>query len=396
MKTKEELKKIASNAIDNAAVELKEISDQIWKHPELGNEEFYAHDLLTDFLAKHGFQTEKSYKMDTAFRGSYGSLSVGPNVAILCEYDALPSLGHACGHNLISELGLAAGIGIKAAIEHGDEHCGKVTVLGTPDEEGHGGKIELIKAGAFDDVTAAMMSHGYPISDPAPVLLARETLEVTFYGKASHAAGYPWEGVNALDAAVTCYNSIACLRQQIKPTWRIHTIIIEGGEKVNIIPEKAVIQVCVRAPTNKEMEDLKAKITEILKSSAKANGCQVEWITSDQPFAAMVNNPTLVSLYEQNISLIQTDTVPSAKGGHYGSTDMGNVSQVVPSIRPIFYFGSDEANHTRGFAKDSGSPKAQPYALIQAKVLAHTAIDVFMDTRLQQEIEKEFKQMNLN
>lgn len=396
MTTRDQLKKIACDAIDSTADELRQISDDIWQHPELGNEEFYAHDVLTKFLEKHGFQTERSYKMKTAFRGTHDSGENGPNIAILCEYDALPSIGHACGHNLISELGLAAGLGVKAAMTSSNNLSGKVTVLGTPDEEGNGGKIELIKGGAFDDVDVAMMSHGYPVNDPAPVLLARETLEVIYLGKASHAAGYPWEGINALDAAVMAYNSIACIRQQIKPTWRIHVIIKEGGEKINIIPEKTVLHVCVRAPTNPEMLQLKGKITDILKSAASATGCQVEWRTFNQPYAAMVNNKTLVDLYESNMALLQSELVPSAKGGQYGSTDMGNVSQVVPSIRPIFYFGSNVALHTRDFARDSAVPEAQPYALTQAKVLAQVAIDIMWDKELQLQIKRDFAEVSPN
>ncbi|XP_060576226.1 peptidase M20 domain-containing protein 2-like [Ruditapes philippinarum] len=386
----EKAKKTACDAIDRAAPELKEISGSIWSNPELGLEEKHAHKLLTTFLEKHGFQTERSYKMETAFRATFISTSSTPNIAFISEYDALPSIGHACGHNLIAEVGVAAGLGLMAALQSSNDIKGKVTVLGTPAEEGYGGKIDLINAGAFEDIDIAMMAHPFPDNDVLPIALSRETIQVTYTGKASHAAGYPWEGINALDAAVMCYNSIACLRQQMKPNWRMHCIIKEGGVKVNIIPEKAVLHISFRAPTDAEKETLKAKVVEIYKAAAAATGCQVEVGLVGQPFSAVLHNKVMAGLYQSNLATLQTDDVPTVKSAVLGSTDMGNVSQIVPSIHPSFYIGGRAVNHTREFTKEAGDPKAQQYALIQAKVLASCAIDILMNPDILKNIKEEF------
>ncbi|KAL3852164.1 hypothetical protein ACJMK2_015839 [Sinanodonta woodiana] len=350
----ENLKAIACAEIERMSGDLRILSNEIWTHPELGMEETKAHNYLTGFLEERGLQVERSFKLKTAFRAVYGSADAGPNLAVMCEYDALPEIGHACGHNLIAEVGVAAGLGIMAAIKASPKAIGKVTILGTPAEEGYGGKIDLIKHGAFDDVDVAMMAHPFPSSDPTPVMLARETLVVSFHGRSSHAAAYPWEGVNALDAAVLCYQNIACLRQQIKPTWRIHAIFKKGGTKVNIIPEEAVLEVAVRAPTDAEYKQLRQKVVTCVEAAATATGCSMEYQTVDKPYSALVSNEILSRLYESNLASIHKDDGPSFRSGIYGSTDMGNVSRTVPSIHPHFYIGGIAVNHTRDFTIDAG------------------------------------------
>lgn len=388
----EELKKTACSTIDACATELGDISAELWNNPELGYEEKHAHGVLTMFLEKHGFQTERSYKFETAFRAAYTGKCPGPNIAFLSEYDALPSIGHACGHNLIAEVGVAAGLGLKSVLETSDKINGKVTVLGTPAEEYGGGKVELINAGAFKDVDVAMMAHPFPDNDPIPLALSEETMQVTYTGKPSHAAGYPWEGVNALDAAVMCYNSIACLRQQIKPTCRLHCIILEGGVKINIIPERAVIHIGFRGSTNEEKVQLKTKIEEIVKAAASVTGCKVEHENVGMPYSAMLHNREMVKLYESNLATVQTNAVPTVRGAVMGSTDMGDVSQVVPSIHPNFHIGGREVNHTRGFTREAGDSKAQTFALSQAKALAMTAIDILVFPKVLEKVKEEFQQ----
>ncbi|XP_045165056.2 peptidase M20 domain-containing protein 2-like [Mercenaria mercenaria] len=388
----EKLKLTTCDAIDRVAADLKKISDNIWTNPELGLEERHAHNVLMTFLEKHGFLTERSYKLETAFRATFSSSSNVPNIVFISEYDALPSIGHACGHNLIAEVGIAAGLGLMEALKSSNNIRGKVTVLGTPAEEGYGGKIDLLNAGTFTDIDVAMMAHPFPDNDPTPIALARETMQITYIGKASHAAGYPWEGINALDAAVTCYNSIACLRQQMKPNWRVHYIIKEGGVKVNIIPEKAVLHIGIRAPTDSEMHILKSKVVEIYKVAAVATGCRVESEIVGKVYSAMLHNKVMVDLYKSNMATLQKEAVPSVQSAVLGSTDMGNVSQVVPSIHPSFHIGGREVNHTRGFTKEAGDAKAQQFALIQAKTLAMAAIDILMDPDLLNKIKEEFLQ----
>ncbi|XP_052781615.1 peptidase M20 domain-containing protein 2-like [Mya arenaria] len=386
----ERLKQVACAAIDAAQEQLGDVSREIWCKPELAFKEKHAHKILTDFLDEHGFQTERSYKLETAFKATYGSRADGPNVSFISEYDALPEIGHACGHNLIAEVGVGAGLGLMAAMKVAGKPLGQVTVLGTPAEEGPGGKIHLIEAGAFTDVDVAMMAHPFPDNDFRPVALARLSLDVVYTGRASHAAGYPWEGVNDLDAAVTCYQGISCLRQQCKPDWRVHCIILEGGVKVNIIPERARLHVGVRAPSDEEMFMLKDKVMNIITSAATSTGCQVEHKLMSKPYSSMLSNEVMVGLFEKNVSRVQPPEVPTRPGSVFGSTDMGNVAHVVPSIHPNFHIGGRAVNHTRDFTGDAGSPMAQEYTLQIMKALAMTAIDILTDQERLQEIKQAF------
>ena len=247
------LKTVSSSAVDASARDLNALSLEIWKNPELGYKEFKAHQLLTDFLERKGFKVERSFGgLETAFRATFGSGR--PNVCVISEYDALPEIGHACGHNLIAEAGVAAGLGLKAALECDGAPKGMVTVLGTPAEEGGGEKAKLIEKGAFEATDLAMMVHPSSYSSLAPGFLAIAFMKVIFVGKASHAAAYPWEGVNALDAAIMAYNSLSVLRQQMKPSWRVHSIIKEGGVKPNIIPDRSVMELMVRTPHRHELQ----------------------------------------------------------------------------------------------------------------------------------------------
>ncbi|KAK3091322.1 hypothetical protein FSP39_018916 [Pinctada imbricata] len=270
------LKQAACDAIDAASTYLYDISQDIWSNPELSYNEHYAHYVLTRVQEEKGFCVEKKYKIDTAFRATIGCKENGPHVVVICEYDALPEIGHACGHNLIAESGVAAALGIQAAFLKAGRPLGLLSVLGTPAEEGGGGKVRLIKEGVFDDVNVAMMLHPAPMdSSHADFFLAANLVKVKYLGKASHAAAFPWEGINALDAAVTCYQTISNLRQQMKPTWRVHGIITNGGVKPNIIPEESNMEFIIRAPTKAEFDLLTKKCLECFESAAKATSCKV-------------------------------------------------------------------------------------------------------------------------
>ena len=206
-----ELKRVVILEIEKCSQELNKVGEEIWNNPELGYEEYKAHVLLTDFLERKGFAVERSYLgIKTAFRATFGDITK-PNICIICEYDALPEVGHACGHNLIAEAGIAAGLGIKAALEANGAPKGRLTVMGSPAEEGLGGKVKLIEEGAFNDIDVAMMVHPCPHNILKAVFLANIKFRVTFNGKAAHAAAFPWEGINALDAAVLAYNNISVL-----------------------------------------------------------------------------------------------------------------------------------------------------------------------------------------
>ena len=286
----------ASAAIDASSQELYELSSEIWRNPELGFEEYKAHELLTSFLEKKGFAVERSFTgIETAFRATFGSGR--PNVCVICEYDALPEIGHACGHNLIAEAGVAAGLGLKAALESGDAPKGRVTVLGTPAEEGEGGKINLIDNGAFEDVDIAMMVHPSPTSIITPGFLALKQLSVAYTGKASHAGAFPWEGINALDAAVLAYNSISVLRQQMKPTWRVHGVALNGGTDPAVIPDETHLLYYIRTPMKSELNTLERKVVACFQAAAKATGCQVEIKQKGATFEDLLSNDVLGHLY---------------------------------------------------------------------------------------------------
>ena len=237
--------------MDDHKHDLNEVGSKIWATPELGFKETYAHEVLTDFLEKHGFNVDRGYaQLPTAFRATFGSGK--PNLCIyvyICEYDALPQIDHACGHNLIAEAGVAAGLGVKAALQLPGAPTGTITVMGTPAEEGLMGKVKMIRNGAFDpdDIDVTMIVHPGPANLLRGGYNARGGVTAEFIGQVAHAAGAPWEGRNALDALNVAYTSVAVLRQQMMPTWRVHSIITEGGTVPNIIPDKAVIETWIRA-----------------------------------------------------------------------------------------------------------------------------------------------------
>ena len=384
------LKAISSARIDQSSELLHQVSDQIWKNPEVALTEKKAHSLLTTFLDNHGFTVERSYTgIETAFKATFGSGR--PNVCVICEYDALPEIGHACGHNLIAEAGVAAGLGLKAVLESNDAPNGTVTIMGTPAEESSGGKIDLIDNGAFNNVDIAMMVHPAVGDILSPGFLACAQSTVTYTGKAAHAAAFPWEGVNALDAAVMAYTSISALRQQMKPTSRIHAIIMNGGVKPNIIPELSEMEIFVRTSLKSDLVLLVQKVHHCLKGAAEATGCEHEITELSKPYYDLVTNKQLIELYRENWSALGVDAPLTAPPG--GSTDMGNLSYVVPSIHPKFRMGpGDLPNaHTREFTVKANTPEAHRATLTAAKAMAHTCIDVLTDSTLLAGIREEFE-----
>ncbi|XP_077980389.1 xaa-Arg dipeptidase-like [Glandiceps talaboti] len=377
----ENLKQKASEAIDKASADLNELSQEIWNNPELNFEEHHAHQVLTDFLEKYGFNVERKYLLDTAFRATYGNNDNGGlNVCVICEYDALPGIGHACGHNLIAECGAGAGLGIKATMEAAGKPMGKLTVLGTPAEEGGGGKVKMIESGAFKDIDVAMMCHPADRTCNAVAMpfLAIIHFDVTFHGKAAHASYAPWEGINALDAAVMFYQNMSVMRQQLKPSWRIHGVISNGGTKPNIIPEKTVVEFYLRTPSEGELSVLKEKALACAEGAAKSTGCTMEYSYGSH-YSNVISNRTLSSLFKSNGEKLGVKFLSEAVVANMssGSTDMGNVTYVVPGIHPMYGLDTDSVNHSHGFTAATGVPEAQQPTLVQAKALAMTALDVF-------------------
>ncbi|XP_063078701.1 peptidase M20 domain-containing protein 2-like [Engraulis encrasicolus] len=390
------------NKIDEARESFWQVSKDIWNCPELAYEEKKAHDTLVRFFSEdNSWAVDGHYKLDTAFRASWerrGSSSEGREIQIgfLCEYDALPGMGHGCGHNLIAEVGVAAGTGLKRLLETLPDcpHV-KITVLGTPAEEAGGGKVDMVEMGAFEGLDVVFMAH--PSQEDATYLpiVAEHDVVVKYHGKAAHAAAYPWEGVNALDAAVLAYNNLSVLRQQLLPSWRVHGIIRHGGVKPNIIPDFTELEYYLRTPLRKDLPAIRAKAEMCFRAAAMATGCEVEVIFAKNEFHDLLRIPTLERLFEENGKALGMEFITDITGSE-GSTDFGNVSHVVPGIHPNFYIGSEALNHTKEYTVAAGAEAAQFYTLRTAKALAMTALDVLFCPELMQSIKTEFSDVKKN
>lgn len=382
------LKKTSSAAILANSADLNALGDEIWKNPELNHEEYKAHDLLTDFLAVHGFSVEKSYTgLETAFRAEFGSGK--PKICVICEYDALPNIGHGCGHNLIAESGVAVGLGLKAALEASSSGVhGTVVILGTPGEEGGGGKVLLTRNGAFSDLDVLMMAHPSPVSVVQPMFDAVKELKVTYRGKEAHTASCPWEGVNALDAAIMGYNSVSVLRQQMRSSWRVQLVITEGGIKPSIIPQMSVVSVYIKAPDRSELSVLETRVTDCFRAASKATGCSVTISQQNFTHEDIRHNPVLADKFADNFRNLGVDFVD--KLSIYGSTDMVKVSKLVPTLYSYYKIGNAAVNHSKEFAKISNLPDSHARALCAAEALAHTALDVLSSKDLVGQIWESF------
>jgi amidohydrolase len=366
--------------VDQRSDLLLEASHRIHAHPELGYEEQFAHDLLTGMVEDEGLAVERhAYGIDTAFAARAGR--VGPTIAVCCEYDALPGIGHACGHNIIAAAGLGAGL---AAAALADELGGRVVVLGTPAEEGGGGKVKMIERGAFEGVDAALMVHPAGGDLRAMNVIAIQQVWVTYHGQAAHAAAFPHKGRNALDAAVLGYVNVAALRQHIRPEERVHGIITDGGDKPNIVPARAAAEWYVRAGTLRRLEPLKERVLACLQAGADAAGCTLEYEWRDPAYADMRDNRPIVDLYADNAARLGRPTAePTDSFSVVGSTDMGNVSQVVPSIHPMICSApANVAIHTAEFARFAGGEQGDQAVLDGAKAMALTVLDLWLDPGL--------------
>ncbi|HET9602174.1 MAG TPA: M20 family metallopeptidase [Acidimicrobiales bacterium] len=373
----EALKASACAEVDRWADRLVGVARQIHAQPELAYEERFAHDLLTGLLEEAGLAPERSaLGFETAFRAAAGSS--GPTVAVLCEYDALPGIGHACGHNVIAAAGLGAALATAPLARGG---LGRVVVLGTPAEEGGGGKIELARRGAFDGIDAAMMVHPADADLSNMDCVAIQQLEVTFSGEAAHAAAAPHRGRNALDAAVLGYLNVAALRQHIRPTERIHGIFTRAGDKPNIVPDHAAALWYVRSDTIETLQPLKQRVLACLEAGAAAAGCSCEHAWDNHPYADMRDNGPIGAAYAANAARLgRVVTAPDQAHRVVGSTDMGNVSYLAPSIHPMIKVAPEGVPiHTPEFARYAGREEADRAVLDGAKAMAMTVVDLWAD-----------------
>ncbi len=367
---------------------LIEVSHEIWEHPELCYEEQFAHDLLCSVLEDAGLTVERgAYGLPTAFRATTGS--GGPVVAVCCEYDALPGIGHACGHNVIAAAGLGAGL---AAASVAEELGGTVVVLGTPAEEGGGGKVRMIDAGALDGVDVAMMVHPADQDLDSFWAIAISVLQVTFRGRAAHAAAAPEQGVNALDAAVLAYMGVAALRQHIASHERVHGVFTHGGDKPNIVPDRAEMLWYVRSATSESLAALEPRVIAAIEAGAAATGATVEIERPSLPYRDLIDNGPLVAAYAANLAGLGRGLGAKVDRPEFlGSTDMGDVSHVVPAIHPMIAVAPrGVAIHTPEFATHARSESGDKAVLDGAVAMAETVVDLWTDSTLFREVRAAF------
>ncbi len=360
--------------IDELANELWDLSLRIHAHPELGFEEERAVAWIADMLQGAGFVVEKGAGgISTALRAVHPEERPGPGVAVLAEYDALPGLGHACGHNLIAASAVGAALGL-ASVKR--ELPGTLVLLGTPAEEGGGGKIRMIEAGLFEGLDAALMVHpaSGTVVDRGSLAITR--VEIVFHGRAAHASSQPEKGINALDAVIQTFVGLNALRQHIADGARIHGIITDGGQKPNIVPERAAARFYVRAPENEYRDELVEKLRCCAEGAALATGASLSFDRVGDEYKAIRPDPKLVAAFRRQLA--ELGIPEDEPSGGLGSTDMGDVSWVVSAIHPyIRITEQDTPGHSREFAEAACGEGARRGMIAAAKAMAGVALELW-------------------
>jgi amidohydrolase len=382
----EKLKLKAKDNVESQRQQLVQLSLNIHDNPELGFKEEKASAWLAGYLEDNGFHVERGIAgLATAFRATYGQGS--PRIAVLAEYDALPKIGHGCGHNIIGVSAVGAAVASKSII---DQLGGSIVAMGTPGEEGYGGKIDMVKGGAFKDIDVAMIVHPDTRNMPTEEALAACTLEVEFFGQPAHAAAQPHKGINALEAMILAFTSINSLRQHVRGDARIHGIITDGGEAPNIVPAHSAAVFLVRALDDDYLAELKKRVLNCFTGASVASGARLEYRWRDRAYAPMKNNTILTRLFKQNLESLGRQVEAFDPRFGLGSTDMGNVSQVVPSIHPTVAIAPREVLiHTPEFAAAAASDTGHNALLDAAKAMAMTVADILQPGMLDK-IKQEF------
>lgn len=384
-----ELKRRINDVIDALADDLVAVSRDIHAHPEQNYEEHHAAELLARVATAHGLDSDKgAYGAETAVAAEVGS---GPLVCVMSEYDALPDIGHGCGHNVIAAAGLGAALALAAVAR---DAGGRLRWLGTPAEEGGGGKILMARNGALADVELAMMVHSADADLTQIDAIALQQLVVDYEGAEAHAAAAPHMGRNALDAAVLGYMAVAALRQHIRPSERVHGIFTKAGEKPNIVPREASSEWYVRSDTISSLNELKPRVLSALLAGADACGCTAHHRWVGDAYADLVTNNPAAALYAANAATLGRNVRDPRIGGHrvVGSTDMGNVSHLVPTIHPMIASARPgSVIHTAEFAAQSASATADRAVVDGAKAMAMTALDFWTDEQVRRAVRDDFE-----
>lgn len=376
--------------IEQLRQQLSNISQFIGENPELGHEEWQASKLLSETLAQYGFQVEMGTSgLATAFEAVFDSGTTGPSIGFMAEYDALPEIGHACGHNLIGTMAIAAAIGLSKVM---DKVGGKLYVYGTPAEETRGGKVTMADDGVLNHLDVAMMVHPLFRHKKSGSSLAMDAIQFEFFGKPAHAASSPHEGINALDAVIQTFNGINALRQHVTPDVRIHGIIPEGGKAANIVPEYAVAQFYVRAEQRNSLNEVVDKVKACAQGAAQITGARLETSYYEFSYDDMITNEALSSTFSNNLIELGIKPEEIHEQGCGGSLDMGNVSQIIPSIHPYIKICEQTYHcHTNEFRAAAMSEQGFEGMMLGAKSMAYTALDVLTNSELLQTIKAEFQ-----
>ena len=371
------LKEKVCQEIDSYAQRAKELSLKIHEHPEVSYEEKQAAAWLSEELAVEGFEVEKGTGgLETAFAGTFTNSSARPAVCLMLEYDALPGLGHACGHNVHGVAGLAAAVGLKRILSQAGPE-GSIIALGTPGEELFSGKVPIIESGFFEEVDAALMVHAYDKNVAYPPSLALDAYRFSYKGRPAHAAASPEKGISALKAAMLTFNGVDALREYVTTDVRIHGVIDEGGEAPNIVPEKAVSRFYVRAARRTYLDQVVERVKNCAKGGALMTGAEVEITSFENPSDDILDNEALCLAYMENWKSIVGQPIQRTLPEPIFSTDAGNVGHVVPTIHPLVSISdSPLVAHTHEFAAASATDRAHQGMINGAKALAATALDI--------------------
>jgi amidohydrolase len=377
--------------IENLASEVRQLSKAIHDNPETAFEEHLAADLLTTWLADHGFAVQRPLgALETAFRATGGSgRGAGPRVAFLAEYDALPGIGHGCGHNLIAAGALAAAASAAAAMPL---LADQIVVIGTPGEEGGGGKALLLERGGFEGIDAALMFHPADRTIPWRHAKASIHLRVTFRGRAAHAAKNPEDGINALAAMIQFYVALDALRAHLPPSSQVHGVIVHGGDAPNVIPERTVADFLVRGATAGAAVDLLDRVNACAHGAALATGASVELTETAPRYAERRNNLPLATRLAEHLVGQGLSVEEPSPDDPSGSSDVGNVSQRLPTIHPYLAIAPrGTPSHSAAFQQAAGSDEALTATLAMASALANTALDLLEDPAFFERVQMDFR-----
>ncbi|MDO4711553.1 MAG: M20 family metallopeptidase [Peptostreptococcaceae bacterium] len=374
---------------EEVKAELTSLVVDMYHEPEIANVEFKACRWHIDLLRKHGFEVEERFSgVETGYKAVYDSKKPGKTVAYMAEYDALPGIGHGCGHNILGATSLGAAIVLK---DHLDHVGGKVVVFGTPAEETSGAKVTYAKNGEFEGLDFAMMAHPAHAYMKSGTSLALEPIEFEFFGKPSHAASEPEKGINALDAGLITMTAINALREHIRPDSRVHGIVVKGGEAANVVPEYTKLQYYVRSTTKTYNQELLEKVKNCARAGALATGCELKITQFEFAYDNLITNRVLSDVFDQAILEVGNIVMDGPKKST-GSLDMGQVSQYCPTIHPYFDITNDRtvAGHTRELADATITPYALDNMVITASALALTAYRVMSDESIYESMKEEF------